>query len=305
MCAQLNTRAGPDGIHWFDRSTGINILLDEISVPTVGWSQAPRQVSVALTNACDLRCPYCYAPKHRAQLNYERLVGWLSELDAAGCFSVGFGGGEPTMHKDFARLCAFATTRTKLAVTFTTHAHRLNDRLANELIGNVHFIRVSMDGVGTTYEALRGKGFTQFQRQLELVKGIARFGINFVVNSSTFPDIDSAVALAVDSGASEFLLLPERATSKRSGINEMLRTALRRWVSAPGRKIRLAISEADAHGFPICDPLVGEKGLRSYAHIDASGFLKSSSFDRSGVAIGPMGVLQALEQLRLMTGRVQ
>jgi len=58
-----------------------------------------------------------------------------------------------------ALLCKLAAKTTRLAITFTTHAHRLNEQLAAELKGYVHFIRVSMDGIGTTYESLRGREF--------------------------------------------------------------------------------------------------------------------------------------------------
>jgi MoaA/NifB/PqqE/SkfB family radical SAM enzyme len=301
----LKTRAGPDGVHLFSRTTGTNVLLNEISVPAAQWSLAPRQVSIALTNACDLSCPYCYAPKYRAHLKYERLTEWLNELDSGDCFGVGFGGGEPTLYRDFARLCKFVSKHTRLATTFTTHAHRLDDRLAAELKGHVHFIRVSMDGVGATYEALRGKAFDVFRRKLELIRELAPFGINFVVNASTFPDIDAAVAVAAENGASEFLLLPERATPGRGGIDGATREALRQWVSASCLNVRLGVSEADAAGFPTCDPLPNEKGLRSYAHIDASGALSPSSFDKVGVPIGPTGIFHALDELRQISGRLQ
>jgi MoaA/NifB/PqqE/SkfB family radical SAM enzyme len=157
MSAHLKMRTGPDGVHMFSRDSGLNILIDEMSVPAEQWSIAPRQVSIALTNACDLHCPYCYAPKEKARLDYGPLSEWLTELDKAGCFGIGFGGGEPTLHSDFARICKFAATHTNLAVTFTTHGHRLGERLASALAGYVHFVRVSMDGVGATYETLRGK----------------------------------------------------------------------------------------------------------------------------------------------------
>jgi len=74
---QFKRRAGPDGIHLFDRVNGLNILLDEVCVPASCWSAAPRQVSVALTNACDLACPYCYAPKSRATLDADCIERWL------------------------------------------------------------------------------------------------------------------------------------------------------------------------------------------------------------------------------------
>lgn len=305
MRIPVKARSGPDGVHLFNRISGLNILIDEISVPAAQWSAAPRQVSVALTNACDLQCPHCYAPKHRAQLEYEQLTEWLKELDDAGCFGVGFGGGEPTLHRDFSQLCRFASEHTNLAVTFTTHAHRINSRLAAELKGHVNFVRVSMDGVGSTYEALRGKSFHEFRRQLESVSALAPFGINFVVNAATFPEIDAAIALANEYGASEFLLLPERATPMCTGIDDLTRQALCGWVNRLRRSIRLAVSESDTAGLPTCDPLVLEKGLRSYVHIDASGILKRSSFDKVGIPIRDAGICRALDQLRQLSGSMQ
>lgn len=38
----MKTRAGPDGVHIFNRATGLNILLDEISVAESSWSLAPN-----------------------------------------------------------------------------------------------------------------------------------------------------------------------------------------------------------------------------------------------------------------------
>ena len=38
------------GVHLFDRASGINVLLDDVDVPADQLSQAPRYLSVALTN---------------------------------------------------------------------------------------------------------------------------------------------------------------------------------------------------------------------------------------------------------------
>lgn len=200
----LKIRAGPCGIHMFNRTTGLNVLLDEVRVPPALWAGAPRQVSIALTNACDLTCSYCFAPKNPAVLEFERAAGWLYELDVNGCLGIGFGGGEPTLYQPLAELCKYATRHTRLAVTLTTHGHRLNDELLAALAGSVHFVRVSMDGVGATYEGLRGRPFMEFRRRLESIRPIAPFGINYVVNSRTLPDLDAAVKLAADLGALSF-----------------------------------------------------------------------------------------------------
>src|SRR5947199_82985 len=160
--SNLRLRPGPCGLHLYNRSTGVNILFDEFQVGSELWAQAPRYVSIALTNSCDLSCPYCYAPKHRAALDFGILRGWLNELDVNGCLGVGFGGGEPTLYRHFTKVCQYAAHDTGLAVSFTSHAHRLNADLAAELAGYVHFVRISMDGVGETYEELRGRSFSAF-----------------------------------------------------------------------------------------------------------------------------------------------
>src|ERR1700736_374965 len=152
--SSMKLRAGPFGLHLFERNTGWNVLVDEVRIPSAQWARAPRQISVALTNACDLACSYCYAPKTSGSLDADRLAGWLRELDENGCFGVGFGGGEPTLHRRFIDICRETAATTNLAVTFTTHAHRITPAYSHSLKGSVQFVRVSMDGVGATYEAL-------------------------------------------------------------------------------------------------------------------------------------------------------
>ena len=271
--------------------------MDEIIPPTAAWAKAPRQVSIALSNTCDLSCPYCFAPKTRASLAFDRIVSWLDELDANGTIGVGFGGGEPTLYRRFADLCAHTSRNTSLAVTFTTHGHHLDDTLLVQLKGNVHFVRVSMDGIGPTYQRLRGRSFDTFTQRLAGLNEITPFGINYVVNSATLPEIDSAVEIAQRLGASEFLLLPEQAVNGRGGIGDETAQTLREWVASYSGGIRLAVSEKGADGMPTSDPFEKETGLLAYAHIDAAGVLKENSYAQHGVPIDSKGVLVALAEL--------
>lgn len=286
------------GAHFFDRSSGWNILVEEIAAPGEMWARAPRQVSIALTNRCDLSCEYCYAPKSRDTLDTDLVKKWLRELDENGAIGVGFGGGEPTLHPGFVDLCRYASESTNLAVTFTTHGHHLTDELLGDIRGHVHFVRISMDGVGATYEALRGRSFTKLCDRVRAVKKIAPIGLNLVVNTSTFTDLPAMAELATDLGATELLLLPEQATTYRSGLDAPMRTDLQAWVRGYRGGVRLAISAQEAAGFPTADPFAGEAALESYAHIDARSVLKKSSFDRAGVAIGTAGLMAALDILR-------
>lgn len=293
-------RSTAAGIHLFDRGSGLNVLLDEITPPTSQWAKAPRYVSISLTNACDLSCAYCYAPKRPAALNADMVSVWLDELDRNGCLGVGFGGGEPTLHPRFAELCRFAASNTTLAVTFTTHAHHIDDRFAAALDGSVHFVRVSMDGVAATYEHLRGRSFASFVDRVKLIGALFNFGINFVVNALTFPDLDRAIAIATELGARDFLLLPQQRTSVIAAIDDRTSADLRSWVHRYRGPLPLLISESAAEGIPYTCPIPNEAPLDAYAHIDASGLLKRTSFDTSGITITSK-VVEALSLLRATT----
>ncbi|HGX3311203.1 TPA: radical SAM protein [Pseudomonas aeruginosa] len=294
----MKSRIGPNGVHFFDRLSGLNVLVDELHPKEAVWSTSPRQVSIALTNVCDLHCAYCYAPKHKASLHTDQVLGWLKELDAEGCLGIGFGGGEPTLHPDFVDICKRAAGETQLAVTFTTHGHRLTPQLLDGLKGSIHFARISVDGVGFTYEEQRGKQFASVLRGMESIATLSPFGINVVVNERTVAELDAMSDLAQKVGASELLLLPQQATAAVASMDGVVARALQDWVSNYRGKVRLAVSEAGASGLPTCDPLPDERGLQAYAHIDASGMLRASSYSPAGTEIGDAGVLSALKRLR-------
>lgn len=298
----MKSRAGPNGVHLFDRRSGLNILLDELQSDEGEWAKAPRQVSVALTNVCDLHCAYCYAPKHKASLREDDVVTWLKEIDGAGCLGVGFGGGEPTLHPGFSEICRRVAEETQLAVTFTTHGHRLSQQLVDSIKGSVHFVRVSVDGMGATYEALRGRTFADLLPGVERLARATPFGINVVVNDQTVSALEGLGRLARELGACELLLLPQQATPSAAGISESTNRALGDWVRSYRGAVRLAVSEAGASGLPTCDPLPDERGLRAYAHIDASGMLRASSYSPTATAIGSDGAMAALMRLAKTIG---
>lgn len=304
VSSRVKVRVGPAGLHFFNRTTGMNVLVDEITPPTTTWSAAPRHVSIALTNSCDLACSHCYAPKNPAILAFDRLTNWLADLDTNGCIGVGFGGGEPTLYPRLTELCSYAARKTNLALTMTTHAHRLSDQLLNELAGNLHFVRVSMDGVGPTYESIRCRSFDALLERITALERVARFGINFVVNSKTVGDLDTAVQLAADLGASEFLLLPEESVQQGAGIDIETTITLRKWVNKYHGSVPLAVSEGGAEGLPTCNPLNAEIGLAAFAHIDASGIIKRTSYDTSGILIRENGVMSALDKLKTIKQEV-
>lgn len=294
---QWKLRGSPAGLHLFNQVTGLNVLLDEVSVPNCLYSRAPRQVSVALTNRCDLACAYCYAPKSRARLQLDVVKRWLTELDSNGTLGVGFGGGEPTLYPGFDKLCQYLARETQLAVSFTTHGHHIDRVLAERLYGSINFVRVSMDGVGVTYEAMRRRPFGELLTRLENVRWLSPFGINVVINERTLPELDEVAIVAADVGACELLLLPQVHLSGVVALPSATLLGLRRWVDSYSGPLSLCMSQLSAEGFPTHDPLAREDGLLAYAHIDAQGVLKPTSYSDSGVHLSDGNVLQALDQL--------
>ena len=286
------------GIHLFDRVSGLNVLLDEVDVPPEQQSLAPRYLSIALTNACELRCAYCYAPKHAAALDADRVVAWAVELDRAGCLGIGFGGGEPTTYPRFAQLCARVTESTSMAVSFTTHGHRLSPELTDSLRGSVHFARLSVDGVGSTYERLRHRPFAAVVDAAAMLRSVAPIGINAVVNADTIAELDQLAEFTAEVRASELLLLPEQPTVARPGISDADAERLVRWVRAAKPPVRLAISRSGLESsLPVAEPIADESPLDAHLHVDATGILRSNAYSLTGTPVGD-SILDAVRALK-------
>jgi len=291
-------RLDESGIHMFDRATGWNLLLDEFSIPENSLATMPTNVSIALTNVCDLACIFCYAPKNRNELDFDKLCSWLVELDEGGTLGIGFGGGEPTLYKRFVDVCSFAKKETQLAVTFTTHGHRLNKSLLTQLEYKVNFVRVSLEGTESLYEYNRNRSFKELSDNLTSLKNVCGFGLNFLVNSDTFDAIDSVVEFAEKMDASELLLLPQQETKMVRKVDPNTEGMLREWVKAYRGNLKLSISESSAQGYNICQPKAHTRNsIFSYAHIDASGVLKNNSYSTWGVSIGENGISKALKEI--------
>lgn len=276
--------------------------MDEVPVNRDRWSSAPRYVSFALTNACELSCAFCYAPKQPAKLIREEVLDWSRELDAAGCFGIGFGGGEPTLLPGFADLCRDLHAQTELAITMTTHAHRFDPELSEKLKGNVDFIRVSMDGIDEVYERIRGRSFDDFRKKLSLVKETSRFGINYVVNAQTIDHLPLAADFANASGAEEFLLLPETGSNGEVRVDQSILTRLSSWANENYDRCRLA---ASAHGIRHLDApalISSNPEFESYdfMHIDAFGKLKTCAFTSEGKHIRDYpSLMECIDDTRL------
>lgn len=284
----MKIRYTTEGVHLFNRETGINVLLDECDVSEKDLSVAPANVSIALTNACNLKCLHCFAPKENACLDFGRLKGWLKELESAGCLGVGFGGGEPLLYHHFYDLIDFVHNETDMACTVTTNGTLLTERVIDAMSKDVDFLRISTNGRSLPSELI------------SLASDKLKVGVNMLLNRTTMSSLEDEAKRYADLGVDEILLLPQMSTNVVKGVDDGFISELDLIVREKQWPLRLSISAAIADGFSCAVRIPGDQGLRQYAHINANGILKSDSLSEIGVEIDSHGVIVALKELEAL-----
>ena len=194
-----------DGLRWlaldgamlgFDRTSGRNVLLrGDATAHHV--QTAPRVVQMALTNACNKTCGFCYRPlEAKSQWTYDSVVDFARYLDRWGVLELALGGGEPTVFPRFTELVRQLWEHTQLAINFTTNGTRLTEALLDELAGFVGQIQVSVyddEDLDGTIERLVARGM--------------RFGLNYLVTPARLRTLDADVLRWAEMGVADVLLL--------------------------------------------------------------------------------------------------
>lgn len=290
----MKLRKEARGHHLYDRSTGIHVLLDEIPVEKRDHDVGPELLSIALLNACDLECKFCYAPKAPYRLDPDLVVDVCKQFAALGTFEVAFGGGEPTLYKGLGDLCRRIWSETDLGISITTHGHHLTEPLIEELTGYISIIRVSIDAPEPVYSAIRGRPLSALLQKLSAISNRIPLGVNTVVNSSTLPFLSDLAAIVQQVGAIDWLLLPETSggsfTLTKMQWEDLDRWLVNHWEQMPLRVAAEAISNLSGP-FPFaCEP-------GGYAHVRADGTLCRSSYSGGGMRLEGQPIAEVLVQL--------
>jgi len=287
----MKTRKEASGTHLFDRVSGLHILLDEVKVPTGNCSIAPRTVSIALTNICDLKCSFCYAPKTLDSIPYDFVRTLMKKLDELGSLEITIGGGEPLLYPYFSELCNWVWDNTYLGVSVTTHGHHLSERIISEIEGKVSSMRFSIDGVEPYYSEVRGKPLQKLLDIIRNVRGKIPFGINTVVSPNKISELTDLIKLGIAMESQNILIIPEHANgvfklskSEWRELNEIIDD----WKS----KIQLYLV-SEAYDYLVVDCLQTEIDNEFlFAHISADGKLKVNSFCEEGIRIEDINKLE-------------
>ncbi|MGH4029245.1 StsB family radical SAM/SPASM domain sactipeptide maturase [Actinomycetota bacterium Odt1-20B] len=119
-------------------------------------------VYYAITDGCNLRCPYCYASSEKAlpgELDTAESLDLVDQIADMGTRTLIFTGGEPTLRRDLFTVAEHAQQR-GLALNMITNGTTIRSaKTARRIADTFNSVTVSIDG-GTAemHERTRGKG---------------------------------------------------------------------------------------------------------------------------------------------------
>jgi len=120
----------------------------------------PLRVTLVLTNSCNLSCRFCYEKEglNRRKPGLLTLDEWCGLIRSLPRFTVlDLIGGETFLYKDLDAILRLARERGHL-VSVTTNATTLDEgRIRRLLDEKVHYLMVSIDGLGSDHDELRGR----------------------------------------------------------------------------------------------------------------------------------------------------
>lgn len=268
--------------------------MDEAPVEPQYCDVGPELLSIALLNPCDLKCPFCYAPKSNHRLSAEFVFDVCKQFSALGTLEVAFGGGEPTLYSGLGELCRRIWTETDLGISLTTHGHHLTKTLVDELVAYVSIIRVSIDGPEPIYSLLRGRSLADLLPKLSHAAERLPLGINTVVNRTTLPLLDDLAEIVRELGVIDWLLLPETKSGAFTQA-ESEWEALDRWISDHSEQMPLRVA-AEAVDF-LTGPFPLAHEPDDYAHIRADRTLCRCSYTGEGILLTGQSIIDALSAL--------
>lgn len=239
--------------------------VDRLARWRAGETPAPVTVEWDVTNVCSLGCQSChFAHTHEAGpwaqiaerpetytstgrfANQRLVLRALGEMSSAGVQAVVWsGGGEPTLHPEFAQIVGFAHGY-GLQQGLYTHGGHITDAMASSLSGKLMWAVVSLDAVDAdTYAAEKRVAPLRFTHACDGVRRLAAagvtVGVSFLLHGGNWLRLADMVALSRSLGASYTTFRPMIDTSP---LDPGIITADRAWIE-DARDLLVAMSSMD------------------------------------------------------------
>jgi MoaA/NifB/PqqE/SkfB family radical SAM enzyme len=150
----------------------------------------PFQITLYVTNRCNLRCVYCSCPDHpTTELTAAEWCEVLAELRELGTERVAFFGGEPLLRDDLAPI---VSTAHRLGIRTALTSNGTLVPLRPEVIRRLDTLVLSLDGPPEAHDGNRGAGnHREVMRAVEAARG---WGVavkaNAVLNANNAETLD-------------------------------------------------------------------------------------------------------------------
>ncbi|MGX6602220.1 StsB family radical SAM/SPASM domain sactipeptide maturase [Micromonosporaceae bacterium Da 78-11] len=168
------------------------------NIPKVVVAEAPLKTAYyAITDGCNLRCPYCYASSEKClpgELNTAESMDLVSQIAAFGTDRITFTGGEPMLRKDLFAVVAHAKDSGLKTGIITNATMIRTGAQAQQFAELFDTVTISVDGgTAETHDRTRGKGsFAKTYRALQLLNEVGvKPAINHIVTSDNVDELEN------------------------------------------------------------------------------------------------------------------
>lgn len=183
-------------------------------VPEDSALSAPIAVHWALTYACNLACPHCYAPTRRAvrsgtghEMTRAEKLRTVERLATWGVLEVPLGGGEPTLSRDL-EVVLRAIRAAGMVPHVTTNDQHITPELAALLAETCGWVQVSLDRP-EILDVYRGRGAARRALlAVERLQGVgAHIGVNLLLVPENLAGVDRSLRFLEEAGIRRVVLL--------------------------------------------------------------------------------------------------
>lgn len=182
-----------------DSGTKFRITFDE-SIHEVPKSSAPELADICLTSYCTFGCEYCYQDSDQkgSHAKLEDIEYIAKQLSQAQVFECACGGGEPTLHPDFAKIVDIFH-KNKIKMNFTTKNLAFFKKEENRAL--LPKIGAFAFSVQSSADVLKLKTLIDLYPQIQ-----SQASVQYVMGSSSIEDFEQFLITCADSSIRPTLL---------------------------------------------------------------------------------------------------